>query len=101
MVRQLQSVDAQSESEKKRKKLQKALRQIDDLKEKEQQGVKLEKTQQGKIAREEELRAELVAAGLMPKTPTRAVAASAAAAASASAFAISFCDGGGARCAPW
>ena len=48
MVRQLQSVDAQSESEKKRKKLQKALRQIDDLKEKEQQGVKLEKTQQGK-----------------------------------------------------
>ena len=61
MVRQLQSVDAQSESEKKRKKLQKALRQIDDLKEKEQQGVKLEKTQQGKIAREEELRAELEA----------------------------------------
>jgi len=61
MVRQLQSVDAQSESEKKRKKLQKALRQIDDLKEKELQGVKLEKTQQGKIAREEELRAELEA----------------------------------------
>ena len=34
MVRQLQSENAQSESEKKRKKLQKALRQIDDLKEK-------------------------------------------------------------------
>ena len=37
MVRQLQSENAQSESEKKRKKLQKALRQIDDLKEKAQQ----------------------------------------------------------------
>lgn len=59
MVRQLQSENAQSESEKKRKKLQKALRQIDDLKEKAQQGAKLEKTQQGKIEREHELRAEL------------------------------------------
>ena len=59
MVRQLQSVDAQSETEKKRKKLQKALRQIEELKEKEARGATLEKTQHGKMAREEELRAEL------------------------------------------
>ena len=61
MVRQLQSVDTQSETEKKRKKLQKALRQIDELKEKMAAGVRLEKTQETKITREDELRAELAA----------------------------------------
>ena len=60
MLRQLGSeVDAQSEAEKKRKKLQKALRQIGELKEKLAAGVKLEKTQEGKISREAELLAEL------------------------------------------
>lgn len=59
MLRQLQSVDAQSETEKKRKKLQKALRQIGELKQKLAAGVKLEKTQEGKISREAELLAEL------------------------------------------
>ena len=61
MVRQLASVDSQSEAEKKRKKLQKALRQIEELKAKQAAGGELEKTQEGKIARESELRAELEA----------------------------------------
>uniref|UniRef100_A0A7S4C4P9 Uncharacterized protein n=1 Tax=Chrysotila carterae TaxID=13221 RepID=A0A7S4C4P9_CHRCT len=61
MVRQLQSGDAQGEAEKRRKKLQKALRQIDELKAKRSQGVALERTQEGKIEREDELRAELAA----------------------------------------
>lgn len=59
MVRQLQSTDGAGEKEKKLKKLQKALRQIDDLKGKQAQGTILEKTQEEKIEREEELRAEL------------------------------------------
>ena len=59
MVRQLQSTDGVGEKEKKMKKLQKALRQIEELKAKQAQGVALEKTQEGKIEREEELRAEL------------------------------------------
>jgi hypothetical protein len=59
MVRQLQSSDVQTESDKKKKKLQKALRQIQDLKEKVAMGMKLEKTQEGKISREAELRVEL------------------------------------------
>ena len=36
-----------------------ALRQIEDLKAKQAQGITLEKTQEGKIVREDELRAEL------------------------------------------
>ena len=59
MVRQLQSADGVSEREKKLKKLQKALRQIDELKAKRAAGTALEKTQEGKIEREEELKAEL------------------------------------------
>lgn len=59
MVRQLQSADGMGEKEKKMKKLQKALRQIDELKAKQASGVVLEKTQEGKIEREEELRTEL------------------------------------------
>jgi len=59
MVRQLQSSDGMGEKEKKMKKLQKALRQIDELKAKQASGVVLEKTQEGKIEREEELRLEL------------------------------------------
>jgi len=59
MVRQLQSTDGVGEKEKKMKKLQKALRQIEDLKAKQAQGITLEKTQEGKIVREDELRAEL------------------------------------------
>ena len=67
MVRQLQSTDGPGEKEKKMKKLQKALRQIDDLKAKQAQGATLEKTQEGKIEREEELRAELEALTLQPQ----------------------------------
>jgi len=59
MVRQLQSADGVGEKEKKMKKLQKALRQIEELKAKQAQGITLEKTQEGKIVREDELRAEL------------------------------------------
>ena len=59
MVRQLQSADVVGEKEKKIKKLQKALRQIEELKMKAASGVSLEKTQQEKIVREEELRREL------------------------------------------
>ena len=59
MVRQLQSADGMGEKEKKLKKLQKALRQIEELKQKQARGFPLEKTQEGKIEREEELRAEL------------------------------------------
>ena len=59
MVRQLQSADGVGEKEKKMKKLQKALRQIEELKAKRASGVTLEKTQEGKIEREEELQAEL------------------------------------------
>ena len=59
MVRQLQSADnGLGEKEKKMKKLQKALRQIEELKAKAASGVNLEKTQQGKIEREAELLAE-------------------------------------------
>merc|ERR1719291_277998 len=58
MVRQLASGDGQGEADKKKKKLQKALRQIDELKMKKSQGVVLEKTQEDKIKREEELREE-------------------------------------------
>jgi len=59
MVRQLQSADSVGEKEKKFRKLQKALRQIEELKTKQAAGVVLEKTQMGKIEREEELRTEL------------------------------------------
>jgi len=60
MVRTMMgSADGVGEKEKKMKKLQKALRQIDELKAKQEQGLTLEKTQQGKIEREEQLRAEL------------------------------------------
>lgn len=59
MVRQLQSGDGPGELDKKKKKLQKALTQIESLKQKKAQGIVLEKTQEGKIAREEELLAEL------------------------------------------
>ena len=59
MVRQLQSADGVNEKEKKMRKLQKALRAIEELKAKQAQGVLLEKTQEGKIEREEELRNEL------------------------------------------
>lgn len=60
MVRQLQSEGSGlGERDKKLKKLQKALRQIEELKEKAAQGLPLEKTQQSKIEREAELRAEL------------------------------------------
>ena len=59
MVRQLQSADGAGEKEKKLKKVQKALRQIDELKAKRSAGATLEKTQEGKIEREEELKAEL------------------------------------------
>ena len=55
----LQSADGAGEKEKKLKKLQKALRQIEELKMKQAGGVVLEKTQEGKIEREEQLRAEL------------------------------------------
>lgn len=51
--------DAAGESEKKKKKLLKALRQIEQLKEKRAAGEMLEKTQEGKIEREAELLAEL------------------------------------------
>lgn len=62
MVRQLQSAEpGPSEREKKVKKLQKALRQIDELKAKQAAGVVLEKTQEGKIEREADLRKELEA----------------------------------------
>lgn len=61
MVRHLQSGDVQGEAEKKRKKLHKALRQIEELKAKRAQGVELEKTQESKINREAELLAELQA----------------------------------------
>ena len=62
VVRQLQSADhEQSEKDKKMKKLQKALRQIEELKIKRDSGAPLEKTQEGKIEREEELRNELMA----------------------------------------
>jgi len=61
MVRQLQSCDGVGEADKKKKKLQKALRQIEELKQKREQGDPLEKTQQEKIAREQELVAELAA----------------------------------------
>ena len=61
MVRQLQSGDGQGDDDKKRKKLQKALRQIDELKAKMNAGEKLEKTQEGKIGREGELLIELAA----------------------------------------
>ena len=54
-------MDETSEKEKKLKKLQKALRQIEELKVKQASGVALERTQEGKIEREEELRAELAA----------------------------------------
>ena len=61
MVRQLGAAadGGASEKDKKLKKLQKALRQIEELKLKQSQGIALEKTQEGKIEREEELRAEL------------------------------------------
>jgi len=60
MVRTMMgSADGVGEKEKKMKKLQKALRQIDEIKAKQARGVALEKTQQGKIEREEALRAEL------------------------------------------
>ena len=59
MVRQLQAADGVGEKEKKMKKLQKALRQINELKAKQAAGVTLEKTQEGKIEREDELRREL------------------------------------------
>jgi len=59
MVRQLQSADGVGEKEKRMKKLQKALRQIEEIKLKQASGVALEKTQEEKITREEELRAEL------------------------------------------
>ena len=60
MVRQLHSAnDEVSEREKKLKKLQKALRQIEELKMKQASGVQLERTQEGKIEREEELKKEL------------------------------------------
>ena len=49
----------EGEKEKKMKKLQKVLRQIDELKAKQESGVQLEKTQEGKMEREEQLRAEL------------------------------------------
>ena len=61
MVRQLQSGDGAGEADKKRKKLQKALSQIESLKLKKEQGGTLEKTQEEKIAREEDLLAELAA----------------------------------------
>lgn len=63
MVRQLQESgrSQESEKEKKMKKLQKALRAIEELKLKQAQGVQLERTQEGKIEREDALRAELVA----------------------------------------
>jgi len=59
MVRQLQSADGVGEKEKRLKKLQKALRQIEELKAKQAAGGVLEKTQEEKIVREAELRAEL------------------------------------------
>ena len=59
IARQLQSADGMGEKEKKVKKLQKALRQIDELKARQAAGAPLEKTQLGKIQREDELRAEL------------------------------------------
>ena len=60
MARQLSTgPDGQDEAEKKRKKLHKALRQIDELKAKQAAGATLEKTQESKIAREPELLAEL------------------------------------------
>ena len=65
----------EGEKEKKMKKLQKALRQIDELKAKQESGVQLEKTQEGKMEREEQLRAELAelesscAAGEYTTTP--------------------------------
>jgi len=61
MVRQLQSGDGAGEADKKKKKLQKALSQIESLKMKKEGGGTLEKTQEEKIAREEELLAELAA----------------------------------------
>ena len=68
MVRQLQSADEVGEREKKLKKLQKALRQIDELKMKQASGVQLERTQEGKIDREEELRNELADLLAQPDT---------------------------------
>ena len=60
MVRQLHSAaDGVSIREKKRKKLVKALRAIDELKAKRDAGEALEKTQLEKMEREDELRAEL------------------------------------------
>ena len=55
------SLDGAGEAEKKKKKLQKAIRQIEELKEKRDSGAQLEKTQESKIEREGELRAELAA----------------------------------------
>jgi len=51
--------DAIGEIEKRKKKLHKALRQIEELKAKRAQGLTLEKTQESKIEREAELLAEL------------------------------------------
>jgi len=59
MVRQLQSADELGEKEKKAKKLDKALRQIEELKLRQAKGIQLERTQQEKIEREDVLRAEL------------------------------------------
>ena len=71
MVRTMMgSADSQmGEKEKKMKKLHKALRQIDELKAKQESGVQLEKTQEGKIEREEQLRAELAELMSQPDEP--------------------------------
>lgn len=53
--------DTVGELEKRKKKLHKALRQIEELKMKRAEGNSLEKTQESKIEREEELLAELAA----------------------------------------
>ena len=57
VVRQRQ--DEAGETEKKRKKLDKALREIEALKLRQAQGMRLERTQEGKIERETELRCAL------------------------------------------
>jgi uncharacterized protein with WD repeat len=59
----------EGEKEKKMNKLQKVLRQIDELKAKQESGVQLEKTQEGKIEREEQLRAELAELMSQPDEP--------------------------------
>ena len=61
MLGVLTSSDGKGESEKKLKKLLKAVRQIEELKAKRDGGADLEKTQLEKIEKEADLKAELAA----------------------------------------